>query len=99
MRGNVHVRFGGRGQRNGVGKPATALCLDPTESLTISFADDGEIPRGFVDIGNFNLDGLPQTRAAGIHHLQAAAIDRTMDRMDQLQAVGVIQDLGQTELR
>ena len=69
------------------------------ESLTIPFADDGEIPRGFVDIGNFNLDGLTQTRAAGIHHLQAAAIDGTIHRMDKLQAVAVIQDPGQTELR
>ena len=69
------------------------------QSLAIAFADDRQIPRGFVDIGNFNPDRLPQTQTAGIHYLQAAAIDRMIDGMDQLQAVVMIQDAGQPQLR
>ena len=69
------------------------------QSLTIPLADDSYIPRSLVDVGNFNLDSLPQTQAAGIHHMQAAAIHRTIDRTDQLQTVSMLQDLGQTELR
>ena len=32
------------------------------QSLTIAFTDDREIPRGSVDIGDFNLDRFPQTQ-------------------------------------
>lgn len=68
------------------------------QALTVTFADDGQVPGWFVNVANLHFDRFAESGPAGIHHVQTTAIYRILDSIDNFYAIAVTQHVGQTHL-
>ena len=47
---------------------------------------------------DFNLYRFAQSKSATVHHIQAGAVDGVLNRLDQPNAISMIQNIGQPML-